>query len=148
MSGTKRAWALGWILGAVMLAGCQTTGGLVAVERGGKHKASPPAHAPAHGARAKHHYHYYPAAEVYFDLERRVYFYLSDGRWIMSAALPLAVDVELGARVALEMDTDRPYVRHDEHRKKYPPGRAGNKGRGRGQGHRPAHSRGQATGQG
>lgn len=144
MGSEKRA--LSWLLGAAILTGCQTTGGVASVGWGEKHhQAPPPAHAPAHGVRAMHHYHYYPAAEVYFDLDRRVYFYVSDGRWVMSAALPLAVDEELGARVALEMETDRPYVRHAEHKSKYPPGRAGNRGKGRNKGQKPAHSRDRST---
>lgn len=35
-----------------------------------EHEGGPPPWAPAHGYRAKHSYHYYPSAEVYFDTGR------------------------------------------------------------------------------
>jgi hypothetical protein len=36
-----------------------------------KHKKQgPPAHAPAHGYRAKHQYRYYPSRSVYYDTGR------------------------------------------------------------------------------
>ncbi len=36
----------------------------------------PPAHAPAHGYRARHSYLYYPSSYVYFDITRKVYFHM------------------------------------------------------------------------
>ncbi len=83
-------------------------------------KPGPPPHAKAYGHRAKYHYHYYPDAFVYFDTGRQVYFYLENGSWTMSVSLPTHMHVSLGSRVSLEMELDRPYVRYDEHRKKYP----------------------------
>ncbi len=38
-------------------------------------KPGPPPHAKAYGHRARHHYHYYPDAYVYFDTGRGLYFY-------------------------------------------------------------------------
>ena len=36
-----------------------------------KHKKNgPPAHAPAHGYRAKHQYRYFPSCKVYHDIDR------------------------------------------------------------------------------
>lgn len=113
--------ALGWVLGMALLTGCQTTGGMASTERGEQGSIQPSGDAPAPEMRAKHHYHYYPAADVYFDLDRRLYFYLSDGTWVKSAALPLPVDAELGPRVVLEMDSARPYEAHAEHKKAHPP---------------------------
>ena len=44
----------------------------ISIRRGG-----PPAHAKAHGYRAKHQYRYYPIVQkVYHDSERGLYFYL------------------------------------------------------------------------
>ncbi|MBW2066828.1 MAG: hypothetical protein JRJ03_18115 [Deltaproteobacteria bacterium] len=86
-------------------------------------KGGPPRHAPAHGYRAKYTYHYYPAAQVYFDIGRRVYFYMDGSSWRMSVSLPAHLRVSLGDRVTIEMDTDRPYVKHQTHKKKYPPGK-------------------------
>jgi hypothetical protein len=87
-----------------------------------KPKGGPPAHAPAHGFRAKHHYRYYPSCYVYFDVSRKCYFYLSGDRWKVSASLPVHMRVQLGNYVSIEMDTDRPYTKFKEHKKKYPPG--------------------------
>jgi hypothetical protein len=85
--------------------------------------ADPPPWAPAHGYRAKHHrYYYYPAAQVYFDPDRRLYFY-SDGRtWQLSAHLPAGITIQVGNHRVIELDTDTPYVYHAEIMRKYPPG--------------------------
>ena len=85
-------------------------------------KKGPPAHAPAHGNRAKYQYHYYPSCSIYFDVSRNLYFYLSGENWKLSAELPSKLKVNLGDHVSLELETDRPYTKHKEHKKKYPPG--------------------------
>jgi len=94
-------------------------------EAGYKHKhkkKGPPAHAPAHGYRAKHKYRYYPSRSVYYDKGRRIYFYLKGDNWEVGASLPSSLRVELGDSVSIELDTDRPYIYHSDHVKKYPPG--------------------------
>ena len=83
-------------------------------------KPGPPPHAKAYGHRARYHYHYYPDVAVYFDIGRSAYFYLEDGACTMAVRLPSRLEVNLGSRVSIEMDSDRPYVRYEEHRKKYP----------------------------
>jgi hypothetical protein len=83
------------------------------------HKKGPPAHAPAHGYRAKHHYRYYPGTDVYYDTGRRLYFYLSGNDWAVAATLPAALKVKLGDYVSIEMATDRPYMYHKAHKAKY-----------------------------
>ena len=89
-----------------------------------KHKkGGPPAHAPAHGYRAKHKYRYYPDSSVYHDTERGLYFYSKGGSWEVGASLPHNFQVELGESVSLELDTDRPYTYHTDHVKQYPPGK-------------------------
>ena len=88
-----------------------------------KHKKKgPPAHAPAHGYRAKHQYRYYPSQSVYYDTGRRLYFYIKGDNWEVGASLPNHIRIGLGASVSIELDTDKPYVHHAEHVKKYPPG--------------------------
>lgn len=82
----------------------------------------PPPWAPAHGYRAKHRYYYYPDALVYYDMDRKVYFYPSGGEWRMSAALPPAIRLDVRSYTLLEMDADRPYVHHSQVTQKYPPG--------------------------
>ena len=94
-------------------------------EAGHKHnykKKGPPAHAPAHGYRAKHQYRYYPSRSVYYDTGRRLYFYIKGDNWEVGASLPNHIRIGLGDSVSIELDTDKPYIHHAEHVKKYPPG--------------------------
>ena len=92
-------------------------------EAGYKHKKKgPPAHAPAHGYRAKHQYRYYPSRSVYYDTGREIYFYLKGDNWEVRASLPGSIRVGLGDSVSIELDTDKPYLYHADHVKKYPPG--------------------------
>lgn len=85
-------------------------------------ETGPPAHAPAHGYRAKHQYRYYPSCSVYFDIGRSVYFYLEGDTWRVSVELPNHLRVRLGDSVVVEMDTDKPYLEHEYYKQKYPPG--------------------------
>lgn len=101
---------------------CVSTGKNVKVVKVYKSRNGPPPHAPAHGYRAKYSYRYYPAVQVYFDVSRRVYFYLDDGRWIVSASLPRSIMVRLGDYAEIGMKTDRPYTKFEEHKKQYPQG--------------------------
>ena len=88
-----------------------------------KHKkGGPPSHAPAHGYRAKYQYRYYPRCSVYYDYGRKIYFYLKGDHWEVSASLPSHLRISLGDSVNIELDTDQPYVYHEEHVKKHPPG--------------------------
>jgi len=84
-------------------------------------KGGPPAHAPAHGYRAKHQYRYYPEQKVYHDTERGLYFYLKGDNWEVGASLPSPLRSALGESVVIELDTDKPYVHNAEHVKMYPP---------------------------
>ena len=84
-------------------------------------KGGPPAHAPAHGYRAKHQYRYYPSQQVYHDSDRGLYFYLKGDNWEAGASLPSHLKAALGESVTFELDIDNPYVQNAEHIKKYPP---------------------------
>ena len=92
-------------------------------------KKGPPAHAPAHGYRAKHQYRYYPSRSVYYDTGRGLYFYLKGDNWEVGASLPNHLRIGLGNSVRIELDTDKPYIHHAEHVKKYPPGQMKKKGK-------------------
>jgi hypothetical protein len=82
-------------------------------------KAGPPKHAKAHGYRAKHTYRYYPSANAYYDVERKAYFYLEGTNWRMGVSLPDTLSVSLGKYVTIEMDSDKPYTRFEEHKRQY-----------------------------
>ena len=90
-------------------------------------KGGPPAHAPAHGYRAKHKYRYYPSNSVYYDTGRGVYFYLKGDNWEVGASLPSKLKAGLGDSVTLELDTAKPYIHHAEHAVKYRPKKHQNK---------------------
>ena len=115
---------------AFFINGCSTVSGTAhtgSTERDGYEeppvaKNGPPAHAPAHGYRAKHRYRYYPSCSVYFDIDRAVYFYLEGDNWRVSVGLPDRLRVRLGSPVEIEMDTDKPYLEYEYHKQKYPPG--------------------------
>ena len=100
-------------------AACDVKSFGIHVEEGPEKKGGPPPHAPAHGYRAKHSYHYYPSAYVYFDTSREVYFYIKGGAWKMSVSLPESLRVKLGDHVTIEMETDEPYTKFKEHKKKH-----------------------------
>ena len=111
-----------------LLSGCRTFGG-VSVNwppddppPHHKEKKGPPPHAPAHGYRAKHMYHYYPASHVYFDVDRGVYFHLEGSTWHVGASLPRHIHADLDGYVKVEVEGDKPYVDYNKHMKKYPPG--------------------------
>ncbi len=108
------------------LAACgTTTGGVGAgVFVGGEPhaKTGPPSHAPAHGYRAKHTYHYYPNTEVYFDISRELFFYIEGDGWMVSASLPRHLHARLGDYVVIEMDSATPHTHSKKHKEKYPPG--------------------------
>ena len=123
-----------FIVSTIFIVGCAPKKVKVVYEKDGnfeysevshkhKHKKKgPPAHAPAHGYRAKHKYRYYPSRSVYYDTDRRVYFYLRGDNWEVKASLPSSIRVGLGDSVSIELDTDKPYIYHADHAKKYPPG--------------------------
>ena len=89
-------------------------------EKGSEERPSAPC--TAHGYRAKYAYRYYPSSCVYYDTGRKVYFYLEGDDWRASVSLPQHINLRLGDYVTMDMDTDKPYTRFEEHRHKYPPG--------------------------
>ncbi len=114
---------------ALTLSSCSTTNGNVHVGIGDEPAwepvhvgKGPPPHAPAHGYRAKYRYRYYPDSYVYFDINRRLYFYLQDNDWRVSGSLPSDLRVRLGEYVTVDLDTDKPYLGLQEHKHTYPPG--------------------------
>jgi hypothetical protein len=121
----RRDVALGMLVICLLTAGgCRTTGGVHIGGRQPKVVAvatpGPPAHAPAHGYRAKHKYRYYPREQVYFDPGRQIFFYLEGPNWRMGASLPGPLQVNLTHFVHIEMEHERPYLEFEKHKTKYP----------------------------
>ena len=122
-----------FIISTILISGCAGTKFKAKYENNGnsgytkaehkQKKGGPPAHAKAHGYRAKHKYRYYPDCSVYHDSDRGFYFYIKNGSWEVGASLPYNLQMGLGESVSLELDTDKPYSYHAEHAKQYPPGK-------------------------
>lgn len=108
------------LLSLTFITGCHPYGGGIIIDDGYAHRPIPPAHAPAYGHRL-HRYYYYPNAEIYFDVGRNMYFYLnSAGTWSFSVNLPIHLRSHLhNAYVEVEMEHDRPYLRHKYYKNKY-----------------------------
>jgi len=113
-----------------VIVGCGTSGGAGVKWGGGKDvvydeptvtKKGPPPWAPAHGHRKKYQYRYYPDCSVYYDTGRSLYFYIESDNWAVTASLPIYLSDDLGGYVVFDMNTDKPYIYHTEHKKKYPP---------------------------
>ena len=69
----------------------------------------------------KYSYQYYSSCSVYYDINRKLYFYLEDGSWKIFSALPRSLKRQLSDYVKIEMDTDKPYLDNEKHVKKFPP---------------------------
>jgi len=62
----------------------------------------------------KRHYVYYPEHDIYFAPESKTYYWQSNGNWISGTTLPPEDLPYVRTRgVSIELDTDRPYERHD-----------------------------------
>ncbi len=80
----------------------------------------PPPWAPAHGVRRHRAYYYYPAAQVYFRPEDRLWFYLDGREWRFGASLPASIAVDFTRSVSLTMEAEKPHQFHDKVRDFYP----------------------------
>ena len=64
--------------------------------------------------KTKHNYVYYRDHDIYFAPESKTYYWQADGRWQQGAALPANQQTYVtSGGVTVELDTDRPYDRHD-----------------------------------
>lgn len=87
-------------------------------DRGG----GPPPWAPANGYRAKTQHVYFPSLNVYFDVHRNMYYFLSGDRWVISHRLPPAIPLSVfrkAQKIELHIVTPTPYRYNDQHRVKY-----------------------------
>jgi hypothetical protein len=62
----------------------------------------------------KHHYVYYPEHEIYFAPESKTYYFRVNGNWISGTTLPPEDQPYIRSKgVTIELDTDKPYERHE-----------------------------------
>ncbi len=76
---------------------------------------------PTPGEMAKFTYRYFPLSFVYFNIDKGIYFYLSEGKWVVSYSLPQTIPIDRDDYVILKMMIDKPYTFHEDVVKKYPP---------------------------
>jgi hypothetical protein len=65
---------------------------------------------------------YFPAPNIYFDIQKNVYIYPFAGEWKKSETLPdkfLAIDLEKAVKVELSLNTDEPQKFNREHKAEY-----------------------------
>jgi hypothetical protein len=79
-------------------------------------------HDTRHPRALMHRYRYFPTAQVYFDLNRNVYFYFSNNVWLSAPRLPAHIHIDLNNFFTLELEGPKPYVHHSKTIKRYPPG--------------------------
>jgi len=82
----------------------------------------PPPWAPAHGYRSKTKHIYFPDQNFYYDVEKRVYLHLENGKWSVSVTIPsIFANINLGTarKVELEISGHTPYQYNEEHIVKY-----------------------------
>ena len=72
-------------------------------------------------------YRYYPSCAVYYDTNRKLYYYLQDGSWKIFSYLPHRFKREMGYYVKLNMNTDKPYTYFANHIRQFPPINSGKK---------------------
>ncbi len=71
------------------------------------------------GYHAKNIYRYYPLSSIYYDIQKGLYYYQRDDKWVASVSIPAALSTDVGSFITIEMDTDKPYKRHNEVKKKF-----------------------------
>ena len=105
----------------VLVGGCETLGVILQPVPG--KKPGPPAHAPAHGRRAKDAmtYHYFPGSQVYFNPANKKYHWLAGDSWKSGATLPRNLSSALGEHLILSLTGDSPQAHHSRILKKHPP---------------------------
>ena len=72
-------------------------------------------------SKQKSSYRYYPSCSVYYDIDKKLYYYPEDDNWKISAVLPGNLKEKLGDFVKIETDKGKPYIDNEKHVKKFPP---------------------------
>jgi hypothetical protein len=115
----KNKWFVSFVIGFCLIV-FNSIG--FAVDSGGiQQKGHSGLESPATARKQKYSYQYYPSNSVYYDIHRKLYFYLEDDNWKIFASLPSNLKRKLGDYVKIEMDNDKPYMDNDKHVKEFPP---------------------------
>lgn len=74
----------------------------------------PPAHAPAHGWRAKNRYYFYPSCQVYYYPQRNCYIWRGPRGWVVTPKPPEKVVLRAEEAVTVDLDDDSLPVNRSE----------------------------------
>lgn len=80
------------------------------------YRTAPPAYPPEY-----YRYYYYPNAGVYYQVYTGFYFYFFNGAWRRTRQRPVFLNLDRRTRVIIVIRDERPYDRHREHERRYPP---------------------------
>lgn len=80
----------------------------------------PPPWAKTRWYRRNHAYYYYPGGDVYYRPADRQWFYLEGSNWRFGTRLPDHIRLDFGRSVFLNLESDRPYVYHNDVVRYYP----------------------------
>jgi len=86
---------------------------------GPPYSGSPPHSRPAY--YYPYGYYYYPSLMIYFQYATGFYYYPSGRVWLRTRVLPPHFRLDSKERVHLDIKSDRPYLYHNNHIKKYKP---------------------------
>ena len=78
-------------------------------------------HPDTHIRGSLHGWYYYPDAQVYFHITSGNYYYRDGTKWVRTRTLPTRHHLDRHDRVPLWIDSDKPHVKHREHRERYTP---------------------------
>lgn len=84
--------------------------------------ANPPSWAPAKGYNKTISHIYFPKYNMYYDLQRGSYIYMSGSAWQVSVNLPSTlenVNLTFVNKIKLEIDTNSPQNFNMDHKEKY-----------------------------
>ena len=83
----------------------------------------------AYGLKKHNHieYDYYPSVEVYFDPQRKLYFWHAAAYWGVGKRLPSTYKLDRNERTLVSLDTKLPYRRHDRVKSENPKKKSGRK---------------------
>lgn len=72
-----------------------------------------------HPVQGWYDYYYYPSVDIYLDISAGYYWYRDHDHWTRVKRLPAHLHPHDHERVFLRLDSDRPQIYHQEHRKRY-----------------------------
>jgi len=81
-----------------------------------------------YGPPSHYHYHphyydyyYYPHTQVYFRFTTGVYYFRDGGVWVTAKILPPHIHIDATHRIRVRVESDRPYLKFNEHIRIYKP---------------------------